>query len=163
MLIGDQRWRANYLRTSQTGGFSLLHPPSALGPKLAGGNLIYYGRKDLDDALRERAILSYKVYASVPYARCRYSEHFRGCCRRTKLPDFLCKWLRHGEVRNLRAFRRSADHAKHKRVIVIFHRTRALNCNVTHRSASRFPAGHFVNKCVERAERFRQAGKSCSS
>jgi hypothetical protein len=134
MLIGDQRWRANYLRTPQTGGFSLLHPPPAIGSKLAGGDLVYNGRKDPDDALRERAILSFKVYASVPYARCRYSKHFRWRGRRTKLPDLLRKWLWRGEVCDLRSFSGSADHAKHKSVFVIFHRTRALNCNVTHLS-----------------------------
>src|ERR1017187_7235918 len=136
MLIGDKRWCANYLRTPQTGGFSLLHPPAALGSKLAGGNLVYYGRKDLDDALRERAILSFKVYTPVSYARCRYSEHFRGCCGRTNRPDLLSEWLRCGQIRDLGAFRRSADYAKHKSVFVIFHRTRTLNCHVAHTSTS---------------------------
>jgi hypothetical protein len=132
MLIGNKRGRANYLRTAETGGFSFLHPPSALGSKLACGNLVYYGWKDLDNALRERTILRFKMYASVSYARCRYAENLRGCGRRTKIPQFLGKRLRFVQVCDLRAFRRSADYTKDARVIVIFHRTGTLNCKVAH-------------------------------
>jgi hypothetical protein len=139
MRIGDKRWRAHYLGAPQTGCFSLLHPPSALGSKLARGNPIYHGRKNLDDALRESAILSFKVDAPVSHARCRYAQHFRWRGRRTKPPHLRRKRLGVGQVRDLGAFRRSPDYAKHKRGIVVFHGTRTLNCHVRIPSAVRMP------------------------
>jgi hypothetical protein len=150
MLIGDKRWRANYLRTTHTGGFSLLHPPPALRPQLAGWNLVYYRREDLNNALREGAILSFKVDTPVSHAWCRYSENFRGRGRRTEFPDLLCKWLRCGQVCDLRPLRRSADYAEHHGAVVIFHRARTLNCNVTHAFASQLPPDAARFLCIVR-------------